>query len=163
MGRLFSDVICWATGGMASHTWLLVDHDGVDVVYESANSGFRAINYDIWNRNDQMIELWVPSVELLPAMPLIYQCLGENYDFLGLAGMSFVEVSRDFFHRKANNPWYHHDQLFCSEIISKVMQDPRVNYPWANLLKPYNTDPMDIRKTLMASGARKIYPVIQAA
>ena len=151
----FSDIICWATGAPFSHTWLLVDHGGVDVVYEAATVGFRAINYDIWKKTDEMVELWQPAVSLAPAMDLVYKLLGQSYDFLGLAGMSFVEAGRDYLHRKVNNPWHHHNALFCSEVVAKVMKDTRVAYPNVSHLVPYNTDPLDIKRTLMMSSEAK--------
>lgn len=74
--------------------------------------------------------------------------LGQRYDYTGLFGMAVVELGR-FLKHKWRNPFASGHTMFCSESVTRVLQD--AGYPNASVLVPNETDPEMLRKFLCIS------------
>lgn len=154
-GNPLSWLIRVVTKAPCSHAFLVIDDSyfGVPMVLEADITGFSMTAYDRFKRSNTVVALLEPVVSLDAATQAAFGALGEQYDFLGLVGMAWVELGR-FFHKIWKNPMSSGSAMFCSEaVVQQVLQPAK--YPGAETLVPQDTAPADLLAFLLASGAKQ--------
>jgi len=122
--RLVSRVIRLVTKSKVSHVWLLVSDSflGTDMVMHATMGGFQMLGYEAFKKTHKVVailDLQHPVDEgIRKAIPL----LGFGYDYTGLFGAGFVIIGR-WLKRKWKNPFQAPSKLFCSEIVTFVLQE----------------------------------------
>lgn len=135
------------TKAKCSHAWLMY-HDPFfsrPMVMEATEWGVRIIDAEIFYKRNQIVEVYIPSVDLTPAIQLSGDVIGELYDFAGLIGMSLVMAAMAWFKKKIRNPLQNPHGLFCSELVALKMEQSF--YPKFNK-DPSTLSPEFIRKFL---------------
>lgn len=143
-----SRLIRWATDSDVSHTFLLVEIDGIEFVAEASFSGFRLILMRNWIRGNEIVDIIEPLVPLDKGWLVAEDWLGESYSWTGLIGYGWVVIGRKL-KRKFHNPIHESKSLFCSEANTKVIQAS--GWPGSENLDPASMSPADLRDFLKGS------------
>ena len=131
------------TKSKVSHTWLLyMDKTfGIQMVLEATVEGVRISPYDKFNKKNQIIAIIDPRYSIEKGLISIKERLGDKYNFMGLFGMFFVIVGR-WFKRKVKNPLHDPNALYCSELVTEVLQNS--DYPGSEQLGIETTSPKQL-------------------
>lgn len=141
--NILSRTIRWITHSKVSHCWLLF-HDSefdCDMVMESTIEGFRLIPIELFKKKNVIVNISEPKYSLDAGLKQAGQWLGDSYDICGLIGAVIPMIGR-WFKRKWHNPFNSKSQLFCSEVIVKIMQVS--NYPGSQTYIAEDTSPEDL-------------------
>lgn len=141
---LLSRLIRWVTGAQVSHTWLLFEAEGEQVILQADIGGVQidpASKYmnGAWTIVD-VIDPKVP-VSLAPG----WKRLGEHYGYGGLIGSAVVFLGRKL-KRAWKNPLGRKTSPDCSALVTMVLQES--GYPGADKLDPMAVSPEDLLEFL---------------
>ena len=70
-----------------------------------------------------VVDMFELPVDLWPTLQKYRTVLSSSYDFRGVLGMTMVELFRHWFKRKVRNLFLVRGSWFCSEIVTKILQD----------------------------------------
>lgn len=141
----YSRIIRRFTKSPVSHTFLLVEVLGRDLVFEEGPDGFHARTVENFSRGNRIVTIIEPKHPIDTGVEAAFVWLGQRYDYIGLFGMFFVMVAR-WFGRKIKNPMSSASSMFCSEANTRVLQ--LSGYPGAETLDPSSTSPADLMEFL---------------
>lgn len=131
------------TRAECSHCWFLYwDRDlDVEMVADAHETGFRTIPYDVFRRQNRIVRVIRPAVDLQPGFKrLVPLWIGRaNYDVAGLLTAGLLAILAKWLHRTFKNPLRSSRQVMCSEAIIRVMQD--VQHPGIMDLDPESAAP----------------------
>lgn len=116
------------------------------MVLEAHITGFRAIPYRTFKRDNEIVEIIEPKISLEQGLREAVRLLGKHYDVLGLFGMFFV-VLGDFIKIKLKNPLRSIEAQFCSEAVVRILRSAK--YPGSDALNPNDSSPKDIYQLLV--------------
>lgn len=144
MGKL----IRWFTKSQVSHVFVYFELGNSGWVVEAGWTGVDIISWDKFTRDNKVVKMVNLPDAVDPDLAYTLEMVGEPYDYPGLLGMVLVMAGRHF-HRKWNNPTASGKAIFCSEMVTVLLQQS--NYPGAEKLTPRNTSPDDLLKFLTES------------
>jgi hypothetical protein len=155
-GGLLSRMICWLDNSEASHTWVVYQDLILQchVVLEAHATGFRAVPYEVFRRQNNVVRIIQPKHSISSGLPTAAAWLGTHYDFAGLFGMFWVVLGR-MLKKRWRNPLRSSNAQFCSEAVARVLQ--AANFPGAKNLHPDDCGPQDIIRLLHAESSETIY------
>lgn len=138
-----SRLIRKVTRAKVSHCWFLFDAYGKKFILQADVGGVKITPFDKISKKWVIIDTVKPQypIDLAPAWDL----LDQHYDYGGLIGSIWVYLGR-WFKKKWGNPLQDADALFCSELITKVLQQQ--NYPGSDSLEPSTCSPEDLLEFL---------------
>jgi hypothetical protein len=133
-----SKIIRWFTDSTVSHCFFIYwDKDWQrDMILEATEGGFKITPFS--NYEKDLVAAFTPKYSVEQGLIKSIDWLGEDYDYVGLIGMIWVELGR-WLHRKWRNPWRDAKSMFCSEAISRIMIES--NYPGTSGWDPQSIDP----------------------
>lgn len=136
------------TKSKASHVWFLVwDKDWeIEMVMEAHELGFRYVTLEQFKRMNNIVAVYMPTVDLDPGIKWAATWLGTGYDFAGLFGMAVVVLGR-ILKKKFSNPLQNSHAMFCSEMTVSVLR--LVKQPGIEALEPSTTTPQDLMDFLL--------------
>lgn len=148
-GSLPSRLIRWLTGAPCSHAFLIVDLQdlGQPEVWEASAFGIRTISLRRFTEANAIVARFDFGSALAPGVRAAVDELGEFYDFGGLLGMALVLVGR-WLHKKWHNPLHRSGSLFCSEMVTQVLQASGQGGERVAALVPETTSPGDLLAAL---------------
>jgi len=151
-----SKIIMWFTKAKASHTWLMYYSAELkqDMVLDAHTTGFRAVGYDLFKRENHIIEVYQPATSIDGAVPVAAQWLGTPYDYSGLLGGIIPKVGQ-WLKQKWRNPVHSVNIVYCSESVIRSCAE--IWYPGMEKLDPNQADPWELRN-LLASDGSKLLP-----
>lgn len=141
----YSRIIRRFTKSEVSHTFLLVEVLGRDLVFEEGPDGFHARTVENFSKGNRIVRVIEPKYPIDAGVEAAFVWLGQRYDYVGLLGMFFVMVAR-WFGKKIHNPMSSASSMFCSEAGARVLQ--LSGYPGSEALDPAATTPMDLMEFL---------------
>src|SRR6185295_12745195 len=95
----YSRVIRWATGAKCSHTFLVVQAEGVPLVLEEGTFGYSVRTLaNMRASGSQVVEMYQPRWPLGASVAASFAWLGQRYDYAGLIGMAWVMLARALRH-----------------------------------------------------------------
>jgi hypothetical protein len=147
-----SRLIQRAQGAPYSHVFLVYRDPlfQVPVVLEAGLAGFHPSAAAPWWRQHQVLYVVRVQTDLSAGLAAAGPYLGAQYDVQGLAGAGLVTLGR-WLRRKWRNPAHGPAQLFCSEVVARILAWAAV--PGADQLPPDETTPADLFRFLQGAGA----------
>lgn len=157
LGGLMSRLICWMDGSPASHAWVVYFDAALAcwVVLEAHATGFRAVPYEVFRRQNNVVKVMQPAHPISSGLPAAAQWLGSHYDFAGLLGMAWVVLGR-IFKQRWRNPLRSTKSQFCSEAVARVLFAAK--YPHADTIQPDDCGPKDLIDLLERDGSEAWSP-----
>lgn len=121
--HLLSRVIRRVTGSTVSHVWLLYRDPvfRIPVVLQAGLIGLAPMPADRFWRENEVVCVKLPVVDLTPGLERAGLLLGARYDFPGLFGAALPFIGR-WFKMKWRNPFRGAQALFCSEVVALVLK-----------------------------------------
>lgn len=118
------------TNSQVSHAWVVYHSDllDLDMVMEAHELGFRSLTLDHFKEKNKIVLMTPVDVDVTPGLRLLAVHLGDNYDYAGLLGMSFVIMGTWFkrffkkWKKRVKNPWQEANRYFCSEAVVTMLQ-----------------------------------------
>lgn len=141
--RLIKDV----TKSECSHTFIVADFMGVDLVFEEGTFGFTVRTLADLAAHDTIVEIITPKVPLDVGFVASFKQLGQPYGYLVLLGMAFVMLGRKF-GKHWKNPLKSAHSMICSERNATILAAS--GYPHAAMLDAASTSPEDLRQFMHA-------------
>jgi hypothetical protein len=125
---VLSRLIRWITRSKVSHTWMLYHNEefDCDMVMEATWEGFRLIPFEVFKRQNVVVQVVEPKYPLDAGFKAAGRWLGDKYDTKGLFG-AIIPIIGKWFRRKWHNTWASKSALFCSEAVVDIMKAS--NYP----------------------------------
>jgi hypothetical protein len=133
-----SKVIRWWTRAPVSHVFLIYHSNclGQDMVLDVAFSGFRVLPLELFSRQNTVLHIIEPEVDLTPGMRVVARWLGKPYDW-----RAFVAFNRWFKAFRAN-PSENPKSIICTEAVIHALRIS--GYPGAACLGPKTTTPAEL-------------------
>jgi len=158
LGGILSRVIMFFTKAEASHAWLLYYSDELkqDMVLDAHTTGFRAVGFDLFKKENYIVEVYQPKVSIDAAVPAAAKWLGTPFDYEGLLGGIVPKVG-GWLKRKWRNPVHSVNVVYCSESVIRACLE--VPYPGLEVLDPDQADPWELRNILANDGS-KLLPLV---
>ena len=118
------------TNSQCSHAWVQYYDDifDKDMVMEAHELGFRCVPLDHFEGGNTIIKRVPVDVDFTLGIRLLASKLGNTYDYGGLIGMGWVELSRwcrrkfKWWHYKITNPLHWANDDFCSATVVEALQ-----------------------------------------
>lgn len=156
-GRWLSDLICWATGSIASHTFIIYWNEPFRcyMVCEASEIGIRDIPYDKFSQINEVVAVYRPKQDITSGLAKAHDRMADSYYYLGLFGMAFVAIGR-WLKKKWDNPFRNTKSLFCSEWDAIVLM--AASYPNVDHWDPINIEPVDVLNLLAKDGSQVVDP-----
>lgn len=149
-GSLPSRIIRRLTGAPCSHAFLILEKGesefGREMVLEASAFGIRLVSLERFKSQNEVVCEVDFKGHLSQGLVAAGSWLGEVYDFGGLFGMAFVILGR-WLKKKWRNPLHRAHSLFCSELVTEVLQDSGID--GVSDLVPEDTSPGDLMDALM--------------
>jgi hypothetical protein len=152
---LISRIIRKLTGAPCSHAFLIVAvaEFGREMVLEASAFGIRMISLERFLSRNTLVARFDFGAKLEPGLREAATWLGETYDFGGLLGMALVLVGR-WLRKKWINPLHRAHSLFCSELVTQVLQTSSAGGVAVAALVPEDTSPGDLLAALKSTARR---------
>lgn len=141
----YSRIIRRETKSRVSHTFLVVDFAGTDLVFEEGTFGYTVRTLADLAKHDTIVAIVKPKYPVEMGFIKSLADLGQPYGYLVLLGMAFVMFGRKL-GRRWRNPLRSAHSMICSERNTLVLQDSL--YPGAHLFDPSSTSPEDLLEFL---------------
>ena len=132
-----------ATGSTCSHVWFTFVDETCDlaVVLEAHELGYRLIPLSRFEKENNVVAIIQPRVDMTDALRWSVHWLGTAYDFGGLLGMTWVLIGR-MLKKRWHNPAQNSHAMFCSEMAVTMLH--RAGYPGSKALVAADTSPQDL-------------------
>ena len=138
---ILSRLIRWVTGGVVSHTFLVFEMYGRPWLLEAEWDGIVVTPMEKFKAHNNIVKIFPVASLTDKDISLAMDMLGEAYDYTGVFGIIITKFG-DIFKKKWRNPLNNTKALFCSEMVTKVLQNAQ--YPGSDILIPENTSPQDL-------------------
>lgn len=137
-----SRLIRWYTKASVSHTFLMFDQDGVDMVLDVDFSGYRLIPFTEFAKDNNVIYLVTPIVDIDLGLRAVRMWLGKPYDW-----RTFIAFHR-WFRALKRHPTENPTSIICTEVAITAMRIS--GYPGADGLDAKGTSPQALLDFLVA-------------
>lgn len=148
----FSRIVRALTKSPVSHVWILY-HDAdfqALMIIEAHAKGFRLVPYTMFIRENEVVAIYRPRINIDAGLPEAAKWLGTYYDYAGLVGMAVVIFGR-WLKKRWRNPWRSSRSQFCSEAVVRVLQYAK--YPGIEHLDSETTDPKQLLDLFNSDGS----------
>ena len=119
--RTFSRLIRWFTNSPTSHVMVEYPSDlwGGRWIAQASVGGVHKVPA---NKARHYVVADVECVfDVRNALHSIAQCIGNPYDYEGLAGYTWSKILKKYFRRKMSRPLHDPNALFCSEMVATML------------------------------------------
>lgn len=143
--KWISRLIRYWTNADASHAFILYFDPTLDqeMVLDVAFSGYRAIPRSLFEKDNKILYIVDPGINLNPGLRVVARWLGLKYDWR--AFVAFSRWFRSFRHHPTENP----KALICSEMVIHALRIS--GFPGIEQLDPKGTSPKDLLDFLRTS------------
>lgn len=124
-GRLIRKI----TKGKVNHTFIeFSSHDWCNTqTIEIDNMGVRQVNS---KRKHLLVKRFKPKkrggdIILARSIRSSEDMIGKKYDWLAILGFTMKLLMWKFFFKRIKNPWHKANKMFCSEYVTKILQEAR--------------------------------------
>lgn len=138
------------TGSKISHTFIYYTMGEQQLVLEAGWTGVEVMPWERFVQENTVVAMGTLKAPDGTNMNDSYlsdslATVGMGYDYRGLFGMLWVMLGRKL-HRHWSNPIESGKALFCSEMVTILLQ--KCSYPGSDKLVPRNTTPDDLYRFL---------------
>lgn len=136
--KWFSRLIRYWTNSEVSHSFAVYHDPNLDrqIVLDVDFTGYRMVPYDAFCRENKVLYLFEPDIDLMPGVRVVSRWIGRKYDWRAL--VAFWRVLKGL-RRTVTEMEVGPKELICTECIVHLL---RVScYPGAADLDPKGTSP----------------------